>query len=72
MLIESPDIKIFAGSSGAAFAKKMCKYLGTELGASEVIHFSDGNVFTIGVYSTQIHGNVSSLSALRIHMSPQT
>ena len=45
MLIESPDIKIFAGSSGAAFAKKMCKYLGTELGASEVIHFSDGNVF---------------------------
>lgn len=39
------DIKIFAGSSGVAFAKKMCKYLGTELGASEVIHFSDGNVF---------------------------
>ncbi len=45
MLIESPDIKIFAGSSGTAFAKKMCKYLGAELGASEVIHFSDGNVF---------------------------
>ncbi len=45
MLIESPDIKIFAGSSGAAFAKKMCKYLGTELGSSEVIHFSDGHVF---------------------------
>lgn len=45
MLVESPDIRIFAGSSGAAFAKKMCKYLGAELGASEVIHFSDGNVF---------------------------
>jgi len=45
MLIESPDIKIFAGSSGATFAKKMCRYLGTELGSSEVIHFSDGNVF---------------------------
>ncbi len=45
MLIESPDIKIFAGSSGAAFAKKMCKYLGADLGASEVIYFSDGNVF---------------------------
>ena len=45
MLMESPDIKIFAGSTGAAFAKKMCKYLGADLGASEVIHFSDGNVF---------------------------
>jgi ribose-phosphate pyrophosphokinase len=45
MLMQSPDIKIFAGSSGASFAKKMCKYLGTELGSSEVIHFSDGNVF---------------------------
>ncbi|HBU12335.1 MAG TPA: ribose-phosphate pyrophosphokinase [Clostridiales bacterium] len=43
--MESPDIKIFAGSSGASFAKKMCKYLGAELGSSEVIHFSDGNVF---------------------------
>lgn len=45
MLMHSPDIRIFAGSSGAAFAKKMCKYLGAELGSSEVIHFSDGNVF---------------------------
>lgn len=41
----SSDIKIFAGSSGVPFAKKMCRYLGTSLGASEVIHFSDGNVF---------------------------
>lgn len=39
------DIKIFAGSSGIHFAKKMCKYLGAELGQSEVIHFSDGNIF---------------------------
>lgn len=38
-------IKIFAGSTGGAFAKKMCKYLGTDLGKSEVIHFSDGNIF---------------------------
>ncbi len=45
MLIESPNIKIFAGSSGSSFANKMCKYLGAELGKSEVIHFSDGNVF---------------------------
>lgn len=40
-----PDIQIFAGSSGVPFAKRMCQYLGTDLGASEVIHFSDGNVF---------------------------
>ncbi|MGI6152636.1 MAG: ribose-phosphate diphosphokinase [Christensenellaceae bacterium] len=39
------DIKIFAGSSGVPFAKKMCRYLGAELGSSEVIYFSDGNVF---------------------------
>lgn len=39
------DIKIFAGSSGIGFAKKMCKYLGSEIGDSEVINFSDGNIF---------------------------
>ncbi|MDD5017032.1 MAG: ribose-phosphate diphosphokinase [Eubacteriales bacterium] len=39
------DIKIFAGSSGIAFAKKMCKYLGSDLGDSEAITFSDGNIF---------------------------
>ena len=42
---QSADVEIFAGSSGVSFARKMCKYLGVELGASEVIHFSDGNVF---------------------------
>ena len=41
----SADIKIFAGSSGVSFGRKMCDYLGVELGASEAIHFSDGNVF---------------------------
>ncbi len=45
MRSERGDIKIFAGSSGVAFAKSMCKYLGAELGKSEVIHFSDGNIF---------------------------
>lgn len=42
---EIGDIAIFAGSSGVSFARKMCEYLGIELGASEAIHFSDGNVF---------------------------
>jgi ribose-phosphate pyrophosphokinase len=39
------DIKIFAGSSGLAFSKRMCKYLGVNIGDSEVITFSDGNIF---------------------------
>ena len=39
------EIKIFAGSTGINFAKKMCKCLHTELGNSETIQFSDGNLF---------------------------
>ena len=39
------DIRIFAGTSGKNFAKRMCDYLGVELGNSEVITFSDGNIF---------------------------
>ena len=42
---EQGDIKIFAGSTGVTFAKRMCKYLGADIGRSEVIHFSDGNIF---------------------------
>ena len=45
MQSEQVDIKIFAGSTGTHFAKRMCKYLGAELGLAEVIHFSDGNIF---------------------------
>ncbi|MBW7456918.1 ribose-phosphate diphosphokinase [Paenibacillus sepulcri] len=39
------EIKIFAGSSGQAFAQKMCRYIGVELGHSEALTFSDGNTF---------------------------
>ncbi len=38
---EQGDIKIFAGSTGVAFAKNMCKYMGAAIGKSEVIHSSD-------------------------------
>ncbi len=38
-------IKIFAGRSGIPFAKKMCAYLGTQVGDSETITFSEGNTF---------------------------
>jgi ribose-phosphate pyrophosphokinase len=39
------EIKIFAGSSGKAFADKMCRYLGAQLGNSGAITFTDGNTF---------------------------
>jgi len=38
-------IKIFAGSTGKPFAKRMCAYLGTQLGDAETIKFSEGNIF---------------------------
>jgi ribose-phosphate pyrophosphokinase len=39
------DIKIFAGSSGKAFAEGMCCYLGVPLRATETIRFSEGNTY---------------------------
>jgi ribose-phosphate pyrophosphokinase len=38
-------IGIFAGSSSIDFAKRMCDYLGCDLGASQTIKFSEGNTF---------------------------
>ena len=37
-------IKIYAGSTGKRFAKRMCAYLGQELGDADTIRFSDGNI----------------------------
>lgn len=39
------EIKIFAGSSGKGFGEKICRSLGISLGQSEVLKFSDGNLF---------------------------
>jgi ribose-phosphate pyrophosphokinase len=39
------DIKIFAGSSGRAFAGRMCEYLGIGLCPTETIRFSEGNTY---------------------------
>lgn len=39
------EIKIFAGSTGKAFADSMCRYMGAEVGRSESFTFSDGNTF---------------------------
>ena len=38
-------IKIFAGSTGVPFARRMCAYLGTQLGDASTIKFSEGNIF---------------------------
>lgn len=38
-------ISIFAGSTGRAFAERMCDYLGLEVGASTIHTFSEGNTF---------------------------
>ncbi|MFC4811699.1 ribose-phosphate diphosphokinase [Paenibacillus sp. GCM10023250] len=43
--MENAGIKIFAGSSGIGFARKICDYLEVELGRSETITFSEGNTF---------------------------
>lgn len=43
--MNSADVKIFAGSSGKAFARRMCEYLGVQPGDSEVLTFSEGNTF---------------------------
>ena len=34
--------KVFAGSNGIAIAKRICEYLGCELGKMNIQHFSDG------------------------------
>jgi ribose-phosphate pyrophosphokinase len=41
----SPEISVFAGSSGRIFAERMCRYLNVPLGKTEVIHFSEGNTY---------------------------
>ena len=42
---EEIGIKIFTGTASATFAKQMCRYLGTEVGQSQTITFSEGNIF---------------------------
>jgi ribose-phosphate pyrophosphokinase len=39
------DIRIFAGSSGREFARRMCSFLGIEPRPSETITFSEGNTY---------------------------
>ena len=45
MFSGSGIIRIYAGQAGRPFAKRMCAYLGAQLGDSETIMFSEGNLF---------------------------
>ncbi len=42
---DAAEMLVFAGSSGGDFAQALCSYGGWRLGESEVITFSDGNLF---------------------------
>ena len=44
-MFQDTNIAVFAGSGGYAFAERMCRYMGSKLGSSQVIRFSDGNIF---------------------------
>ena len=45
MFSGSGIIRIYAGQAGRPFAKRMCAYLGAQMGDSETIMFSEGNLF---------------------------
>lgn len=40
-----PDVVVLAGSASQQLGRAMARYLGCELGASEVLRFSEGNLF---------------------------
>lgn len=44
-MFEDANVAVFAGSGGVAFANRMCRYMNCKLGSSQVIRFSDGNIF---------------------------
>lgn len=44
-IVNSGEIKVFAGSTGRSFAEKICSYIGVEMGKAETITFSEGNIF---------------------------
>jgi len=45
MSLDEIGIKIFAGRTSIPFAKKMCDYLGVELGQAQTLTFTEGNTF---------------------------
>lgn len=43
--MQNAPIKVFAGQTGRPFAERICRHLGTTLGVSETITFSEGSLF---------------------------
>ncbi len=43
--MNAEDMRVFAGSGSPELAKKICRALNIELGKSEAMHFSEGNLF---------------------------
>jgi ribose-phosphate pyrophosphokinase len=39
------EVKIFGGSGSTKLARNICNYLNVEPGRSEILHFSEGNIF---------------------------
>jgi ribose-phosphate pyrophosphokinase len=44
-VMEEPDLLVFAGSASQKLGAAIAAYLDCELGASELLHFSEGNLF---------------------------
>ncbi|MDI9504698.1 MAG: ribose-phosphate pyrophosphokinase [Clostridiales bacterium] len=44
-MFQETNIAVFAGSGGYTFAERMCRFMYRKLGSSQVIKFSDGNIF---------------------------
>ncbi len=51
----SRDFKVFAGTSNEPLARKICDYLGIELGICEIKRFSDGEIWV--KYTENIRGD---------------
>jgi len=59
----APNFKVFAGSSHPEFAERICDYLGTELGESHTVSFSNENMLV------QIDENVRGCDVFVIQTS---
>lgn len=44
-MAESNSMMVFAGSTGKAFAEKICRFIGMNLSRSSTLQFSEGNIY---------------------------
>lgn len=62
----SSEIKVFAGSTGKDFGRRICNYLGSEIGKSKVITFSEGNTY-VKVEETVRDKDVYLIQSIGLH-----